>query len=102
MEKIVSVHTKWNVPLYSARLVDPEKGTNSNNNTKEITEFLQEIIDFFNNKEVNIADRLITIQNKDNYESFSPKEMMLFYFYYLKEVASTCKKEWLKKEYGGK
>ena len=42
LEKLVSQHTKWNVPLFPARVVDPEKVHEPMNQLK-IGSYLQEV-----------------------------------------------------------
>ncbi|WP_170138792.1 alpha-glucuronidase family glycosyl hydrolase [Oceanobacillus chungangensis] len=95
LEKIVSQHTKWNFPLFPARVVDPEKVSHPNDATG-IIEFLDEIILFFNKQDIEIDKDLLMIQNKNNAVSFSNQEMLLIYFYYLKETAKFYKKAWTK------
>ncbi|QGS69542.1 hypothetical protein CV093_18510 [Oceanobacillus sp. 143] len=95
LEKIVSKHTKWNVSLFPARVVDPEK-VGHPNDARWIIKFLDEIILFFNKQDIEVDMELLMVQNKNNTASFSNEEMLLIYFYYLKESAEFYKKEWTK------
>ncbi|MGP4106070.1 alpha-glucuronidase family glycosyl hydrolase [Virgibacillus sp. L01] len=96
LEKILSRHTKWNVPLFPARVVDPEKVI-SDRNDKEIIDFLQKIIDFFTDKSVTSE----TIFAGQSYKSLSTKDMTLVYFSCLKKIATDCQQAWLAKAQNG-
>jgi hypothetical protein len=94
LEKIIARHTVWNVPLFPARVVDPEK-VKSREDGREIIRFLDEVIDFLENQTPAVDDRLLAIQTKDNFGSFSTEEMLLIYFDFLKKSAAASKCGWL-------
>ncbi|WP_175990153.1 alpha-glucuronidase family glycosyl hydrolase [Bacillus sp. Marseille-Q1617] len=94
LEIIMAKHTSWNVPLFPARIVDPEK-VKGHDSSQEITSFLDEVIDFLDEHTPAGSEDLLAIQNKDNYDSFTNEEMLLIYFDYLKKSAVKCKRGWM-------
>ena len=93
LEKLVSQHTKWNAPLFPARVVDPEK-VDKPMNYAMIPAYLREVDDCLSVRNLTKIESLLAIQTKDNYHAFTTKEMMLIYFYYLKKTAGIYKAEW--------
>jgi hypothetical protein len=93
LENILAKHTAWNVPLFPARLVDPEK-VKERAASQEIVSCLDEVIDFLEGHTPPVREGLLDIQNKDNFDSFSTEEMLQIYFYYVKRTAARCKREW--------
>jgi Glycosyl hydrolase family 67 N-terminus len=93
LEKIMAKHTSWNVPLFPARVVDPEK-VKERHCSQEILSYLDGVIDFLENHTPAVSEDLLAIQNKDNFDSFSNEEMLLIYFDFLKKSAVKCKGEW--------
>ncbi|MCH1626489.1 alpha-glucuronidase family glycosyl hydrolase [Ferdinandcohnia quinoae] len=93
LENIVAKHSKWNVPLFPARVVDPEKAQLPNS-SEAIIILLEEILDFLNSQEANLDQELLALQTTDNYHAFSSNEMLLIYFHYVKKVAHLCKQGW--------
>ncbi|MHC8517224.1 alpha-glucuronidase family glycosyl hydrolase [Sporosarcina sp. ITBMC105] len=93
LEKLISQHTKWNAPLFPARLVDPEK-VQDRINYPQIPLYLREVYKRLAEWDLTETESLLAIQTKDNLTSFTTKEMMLIYFYYLKEVAGIHAEAW--------
>ncbi|WP_226675759.1 alpha-glucuronidase family glycosyl hydrolase [Rossellomorea aquimaris] len=93
IEKILSPHTFWNVPLFPARVVDPEKviGVGERDN---IIDYLNGVIDFLEKRTPAISQEIMDLQTKDNYASFTQEEMLLIYFDYVKKAVRKCKQEW--------
>jgi Glycosyl hydrolase family 67 N-terminus len=100
LEKIMAKHTSWNVPLFPARVVDPEK-VEVHDSRQGIASFLDEVIDFLEQHTPNVSEDLLAIQTKDNFDSFSAEEMLLFYFDYVKKAALKCKRGWMGGEADG-
>ncbi|MER2260475.1 MAG: alpha-glucuronidase family glycosyl hydrolase [Psychrobacillus sp.] len=96
LEEIISPHTKWNVPLFPARVVDPEKVTNMEEQ-QDISSCLNEIGKFFGQWDFEETERLLSTQQKDITQSYTPTELANIYFYFLKTVAARTLKEWNKK-----
>ncbi|XXM74619.1 alpha-glucuronidase family glycosyl hydrolase [Lysinibacillus sphaericus] len=94
LEKIAAKHTAWNVPLFPARVVDPEK-VDGRESATEIIGLLDEIINFLENHSPAVDDGLLAIQTKDNFDSFSTEEMLLIYFDFLRKSAAASKRGWL-------
>ncbi|QTC40362.1 hypothetical protein I7V34_14340 [Bacillus sp. V3] len=94
LEKVIARHTSWNVPLFPARIVDPEK-VEGRKAGRKIIRFLDEVIDLLESQTPAVDDRLLAIQTKDNFDSFSTEEMMLIYFDFLKKSAAASKRGWL-------
>ncbi|MEL3970861.1 alpha-glucuronidase family glycosyl hydrolase [Rossellomorea oryzaecorticis] len=94
LEIIMAKHTAWNVPLFPARVVDPEK-VKEIHHSQEIVSFLDEMIDFLEKHTPVGSEDLLAIQNKDNYCSFTNEEMLLIYFDYVKKAALKCKRGWM-------
>lgn len=93
LEKLVAQHTKWNAPLFPARVVDPEKVYEPAKYVV-IPAYLGEVADWLSAWNLTEIESLLAIQTKDNYHAFTTKEMMLIYFYYLKKSAEIYKAEW--------
>lgn len=96
LERLVSQHTKWNTSLFPARIVDPEK-VDREKEYSQISVYLREIHDLVSAWDLTEAKQLLTIQTKDNFASFTSKEMSLIYFYYLREVANRYAEVWKSK-----
>lgn len=92
LEKILAEHTKWNIPLFPARIVDPEK-IGELKEVSEILLFLDKVIDFIEGLELS-NPRNLTDAAKD--EAFSDEEVLEVYFLRMKEIAVFVKGEWLK------
>ncbi|MEK4523727.1 alpha-glucuronidase family glycosyl hydrolase [Psychrobacillus sp. FSL W7-1493] len=95
LEEIISPHTKWNVPLFPARVVDPEKVTDMAER-QEVAGYLKEIGKFFGQWDFEETERLLSTQLK-NAPQYTPTELANIYFYFLKTVAARTLKEWNKK-----
>lgn len=93
LEVLISQHTKWNAPLFPARLVDPEK-VEDPINYPQIPSYLREVYNRLAEWDLTETESFLAIQTKDNFTSFTTKEMMLIYFYYLKQIAGTHAKAW--------
>ncbi|MFI8687580.1 alpha-glucuronidase family glycosyl hydrolase [Rossellomorea sp. NPDC077527] len=93
LEKILSAHTFWNVPLFPARVVDPEK-VNGVEERDNVTAYLDEVMDFLENRTPAVSKEVLALQTKDNFISFTHEEMLLIYFHYLRKVVKKCKQEW--------
>lgn len=93
VEKLVSQHTKWNAPLFPARVVDPEK-VHEPMTQLMVQAYLKEVYDCLSAWDVSEIDSLLAIQTKDNFRAFSAKEMMLIYFYYLKKGTEIYTNAW--------
>lgn len=96
LEEVISPHTKWNVPLFPARVVDPEK-IRDIAESQEVVSCLNKISKLFGQWDFDETERLLSIQSKDNYQSYTPSELANIYFYYIKTVAERTLKEWNKK-----
>lgn len=89
LEELLAQQTKFNVPLFPARVVDPEKVDLSMEiNKLGILTFLRQVEDLLSNWDLSEIEPLLPIQTNNNYYSFSTKEMTLFYFHHLKESIS--------------
>ncbi|MBO0600715.1 hypothetical protein I2483_03490 [Sporosarcina sp. E16_3] len=97
LETLVSQHTKWNVPLFPARVVDPEKVHVSMKQLK-IPSYLREVYDQLSAWDFTEIEPLLVIQSEDNFKSFTTKEMMLIYFYYLKIGTEIYSDAWALKD----
>ncbi|MFJ7826026.1 alpha-glucuronidase family glycosyl hydrolase [Psychrobacillus sp. NPDC096623] len=93
LEKLISPYTKWNVPLFPARVVDPEK-VMEYANSKQISTELKEVDKYLSTIELSEIESLLVLQRKDNYNSFSLKEMTLFYIHHLRLLNKIYAKEW--------
>nr|WP_225941985.1 alpha-glucuronidase family glycosyl hydrolase [Sporosarcina limicola] len=93
LEKLVSQHTKWNAPLFPARVVDPEK-VHKPMNQLMIPSYLREVYDHLSKWDMTETKTLLAIQTQDNFKSFTTKEMMLIYFYYLKKGTEIYSEAW--------
>ncbi|CAN7190911.1 alpha-glucuronidase family glycosyl hydrolase [Rossellomorea sp. LjRoot5] len=93
LERILSAHTFWNVPLFPARVVDPEKVNGVEGREKVIT-YVDGVLDFLEKRTPTVSKELFALLTKDNFASFSPEEMLQFYFHYVKESVRKCKREW--------
>lgn len=96
LEEIIAPHTQWNIPLFPARVVDPEKVTNIVE-VQEILNYLQKIGQFFDEWDFTEVETLLSIYSKDNNQSYNSEEMSKFYFYYVKTIAEKTLQEWLDK-----
>lgn len=93
LEALISQHTKWNRSLFPARIVDPEIVAEKAG-FSEISTYLKEIEDFLLAYDFSEIEPLINIQTDHTDELFTTKEMMLIYFYYLKQIARLYAEEW--------
>jgi hypothetical protein len=93
LEKLVSSHTKWNVPLFPARVVDPEK-VKETNDIGQIIEDLRQIQDYVSNLDLTQIESLLPLHHQDQFISLTPKEMMLVYVYYVKTFSALYLAEW--------
>ncbi|NME06483.1 alpha-glucuronidase family glycosyl hydrolase [Psychrobacillus sp. BL-248-WT-3] len=96
LEEIISPHTKWNVPLFPARVVDPEKITDTAERQGVVC-FLNEIGKHLGQTDFEETERLLSTQSKDVPQSYTPTELANIYFYFLKTVAARTLKEWNEK-----
>lgn len=97
LEKLISPYSKWNVPLFPARVVDPEK-LDLLASSLQISTELKATDCYLSTIELSEIEPLVAIQTKDNYSSFSPREMTLFYIYYLRLINKIYSKEWESKD----
>ncbi|MBO0588130.1 alpha-glucuronidase family glycosyl hydrolase [Sporosarcina sp. E16_8] len=93
LEELVSQHTKWNAPLFPARVVDPEKVHEPMTQLK-ISSYLRDVYERLSKWDLKETESLLVIQAKDNFKSFTTKEMMLIYFYYLKKGTEIYSDAW--------
>jgi len=93
LEILVSQHTKWNVPLFPARVVDPEKVHEPMTQFK-IPSYLCNVYERLSKWDMKETESLLVIQTKDNFKSFTTKEMMSIYFYYLKKASEIYSDAW--------
>ena len=93
LEELVSAHTKWNVPLFPARVVDPEK-LNHTEHTEQIVEGLRKIIDYVSSLDVAKQESLEVFENQEQFPSLIPREMMLAYVYYVKTFSQYYLAQW--------
>ena len=99
LENMVSQHTKYNAPLFPARIVDPEKVTEQ---VKElmIAEYLEEVEALLVTWDLDGAEYLVGIERNDC--TLSSKEMMLIYLNHLKKTVKLYSDAWaLKERIGG-
>lgn len=97
LERLISPYSKWNIPLFPARVVDPEKVKKSALSLQILTE-LKAADNYLSTIELSEIEPLIAIQAKDNYSSFTPREMTLFYIYYLRLINKKYSEEWERKD----
>ena len=97
LEKLLSQHTKWNAPLFPARVVDPEKVREPMSQLK-IPSYLRDVYEHLAKLDMTETELLLVIQTKDNFKSFTTKEMMSIYFYYLKKGTEIYSTAWALKE----
>ena len=97
LEKLLSQHTKWNAPLFPARVVDPEKVREPMSQLK-IPSYLRDVYEHLAKLDMTETESLLVIQTKDNFKSFTTKEMMSIYFYYLKKGTEIYSTAWALKE----
>lgn len=93
LEELVSPHTKWNVPLFPARVVDPEK-VGHTKHTGQIVEDLRKIFDYVSSLDLAKQESLEVLGNQKQSPSLTPREMMLAYAYYVKTFAKYYLSEW--------
>lgn len=93
LENLISPYSKWNIPLFPARVVDSEKVDKSASSLQILTE-LKAADSYLSAIELSDIEPLIAIQTKDNYSSFTPREMTLFYIYYLRLINKNYSEEW--------
>lgn len=93
LEKTISQHTKWNRPLFPARIVDPEKVTNLQKEASPLS-YLQAVKERLDTIDVSYVEPLIAIQNNRNHAAFSVREMTDIYLYYVKQIVSLQEKAW--------
>ena len=89
-EKITAGHTQWNVPLFPARIVDPEKKKASDVDAKSMIDWLQALIVYIDT--LGLPASMDTSFEK---EDIHQREKRLnIYFHYLKKTAELTLKEW--------
>ncbi|MGB5944766.1 alpha-glucuronidase family glycosyl hydrolase [Paenisporosarcina sp.] len=93
LEKLIAAHTKWNVPLFPARVVDPEKVKKAND-IAQIVEDLRQIQDYVSSLDLTQIESLLPLHHEDQFFSLTPNEMMLVYVYYVKTFSETYLAEW--------
>lgn len=93
LESLVSQHTKWNKPLFPARIVDPEK-VSSAHDYADVSSYLNRLHDLLSTWDLSQIESLLPIQTSTNDTAFTTKEMTLIYFYYLKQIAYTYDDLW--------
>ncbi|WP_172369957.1 alpha-glucuronidase family glycosyl hydrolase [Sporosarcina jiandibaonis] len=91
LENMVSRHTKYNVPLFPARIVDPEKVPEPDNDLR-ITEYLEEVETFLATLELDRAESSWPIETSKS--AVSSKEMMLIYLTHLKKSVNLYADAW--------
>ncbi|MFJ7936166.1 alpha-glucuronidase family glycosyl hydrolase [Sporosarcina sp. NPDC096371] len=93
LERLVSLHTKWNAQLFPARVIDPEKIQESVH-AKVICTFLDTVYERLNKWELAGIEPLLEIQMKEHDLVCAAQEMMWIYFYYLKKIVKNSSTEW--------
>lgn len=93
LEELVSAHTKWNVPLFPARVVDPEKVSHPEH-TGQIVEDLRKIIEYVSSLDLAKQQSMEALGNQEKFPSLTPPEMTLVYAYYVKIFAQYYLEQW--------
>ncbi|MGB2993686.1 MAG: hypothetical protein WBB47_13730, partial [Paenisporosarcina sp.] len=93
LEKLIAAHTNWNVPLFPARAVDPEKVKKAKD-IAQIVEDLRQIQDYVSSLDLTQIESLLPIHHQDQFNSLTSNEMMLVYVYYVKTFSETYLAEW--------
>ena len=88
LEKIVSKHTKWNVPLFPARVVDVDN-VPTDFEANAAIKWLQSIIDYFNKLALKATKKTVSQGN-----THQRTEYLRIYFHYLKQTAECLLEEW--------
>ncbi|WP_139342820.1 endonuclease/exonuclease/phosphatase family protein [Virgibacillus halodenitrificans] len=96
LEKLLSKHTGWNVPLFPARVVDPEK-VNESTDPQEIIDYLGHVLTYFSKQKLEFDPSILKLQHENNFMSFSNEEMLLSYLYYITQTLKTIKHNWSEK-----
>ncbi|MDC3412162.1 hypothetical protein NC797_01310 [Aquibacillus sp. 3ASR75-11] len=97
LEPILSKHTSWNVPLFPARLVDPEK-VDYTGDIDSIINYLDNALQHLNKQNLKFDYELLKRQHKNNFSSFSNEEMINVYLYYLMQTLKMTKDNWREKQ----
>ncbi|WP_210469725.1 alpha-glucuronidase family glycosyl hydrolase [Sporosarcina sp. 6E9] len=95
LESMVSQHTKYNAPLFPARIVDPEKVTEQVKDLM-IVAYLEQIETLLDKWDLGDVESLDTLERNDS--TLSSKDMMLIYLAYLKKSVKLYSDAWALKE----
>ncbi|RDI40048.1 alpha-glucuronidase family glycosyl hydrolase [Falsibacillus pallidus] len=92
LEKVLSPHTKWNVPLFPARVVDPEK-VEASKVDQEIYRFLGKVHELL--AAWDLSDEEVGKGSRVGHENpICPKEKLKIYLSYLKKIVERYREEW--------
>lgn len=91
LETRIAKLTKWNVPLFPARVVDPEK-VKEVNHAGQIAKELRQIHEYVSNLDLYLETR--NPLHHQAQASFTANEMMLMYIYYVKVFSELYLTEW--------
>ncbi|WP_042146649.1 alpha-glucuronidase family glycosyl hydrolase [Paucisalibacillus sp. EB02] len=97
LEVKLANHTSYNIPLFPARIIDPEKVTDLSV-VSEIVSYLDHLLAFMAEHSMRLNPSLLTIQQDDNYSSFNEEENLLFYLHYLKLTLESVRDKWREKQ----
>ncbi|WP_096274321.1 alpha-glucuronidase family glycosyl hydrolase [Paucisalibacillus globulus] len=97
LEGKLASHTAYNIPLFPARVIDPEKVTELSN-VSEIVSYLDDVLGIIKEQSINLDPSLIPIQQNDNFSSFTQEENLLFYLHHIKVTLELIRDKWRNKQ----
>lgn len=92
LETFIAELSKWNVPLFPARVVDPEK-VKEVDHASQIAEELRKIHEYVSNLDLTQLESRAPLHHQAQ-ASFTAKEMMLMYLYYVKAFSKLYSTQW--------
>lgn len=95
LEAILAKHTKWNIPLFPARIVDPEKVFDKQF-ANEVMHYLDGVYEFLEKQLVQFQGQS-SLSSEDNFLDLPPEEMLIIYLHYVRKSVETLRNQWREK-----
>lgn len=93
LENLVAAHTKWNVPLFPARVVDPEK-VEQTDYAEKIVEDLRILNDYVSSLDLTSLESVKALGLQEPFPYLTPREKMLEHVHHIKSFAQYFLAEW--------
>ncbi|WP_010094806.1 hypothetical protein [Ornithinibacillus scapharcae] len=95
LEDVIAEHTYWNIPLFPARIVDPEKVSNKLF-IDNVIHYLDGVYAFLEDHSLQYPGEAISLPEEDLHD-FPSEEMLSIYLYHVQKKVETIRDQWRQK-----